>query len=157
MRVFEPIMIDQINIFVRNILRESQNSNPINMKRQARKLGTNIAGLLAFGYDLRLQTEEKNQFMHTVLDGGTFASSVLLQYPLIRELGLGVLLMLPLFSLREKYLCLMETMIKSRTALPTNAKQDLYSFVADELGSKSSGMRESNLWSEANLFLSAGE
>lgn len=157
MRVFEPVMVDQVNIFVRNLLYESQKSNPANMTNQTRKLGINIAGLLAFGYDLRLQTDEENQFMHTVLDGGTFASSVSLQFPLIRELRLAILLMLPLFGLRENYLGLMERMIKSRTALPKNAKHDLYSFVADALGSESSGLRESDLWSEANLFLTAGE
>ena len=156
MRVFEPTMIDQVNIFARNLLLESQRSNPVNMTTHTRKLGLDIAGLLGFGYDLRLQTNEENQFMRTVLDGGTFASSVLLQYPPLKKLRLGFLLMWSLRNLREKYLGLMETMITSRTTQPKDAKHDLYSFVADVLDAESGGLRQSDLWAEANLFLSAG-
>jgi cytochrome P450 len=156
MRVFEPTMIEQVNLFVRNLLHESQKSNPVEMTTQIRRLGVNIAGLLGFGYDLRLQTDDENQFIQTVLDGGTWASNVMLHYPTPRRLRLGLLLMLPLFKVRDKYLNLIETMITSRMTQPKDAKHDLYSFVADALDSGSDGLRQGDLWAEANMFLSAG-
>jgi cytochrome P450 len=157
MRTFEPTMIEQVDIFVQNLQAESANSKPVNISKKVRQLGINIAVILAFGYDLRLQTDDENQFIQTVLDSGTWASNVSLQYPLIRKLHLGILMMLPLFKLRENYLGLLETMIKSRTAQPNDAKHDLYSFVASAFTSEAGGLRNSDLWSEANLFLSAGQ
>jgi cytochrome P450 len=35
MRVFEPTMIEQVNIFVRNLLYESRRSNAVNMTKKA--------------------------------------------------------------------------------------------------------------------------
>ncbi|KAF4627990.1 hypothetical protein G7Y89_g10160 [Cudoniella acicularis] len=155
MRVFEPTMIDQVNIFARNLLLSSQSSTPVNITEHTRRLGLNIAGLLGFGYDLRLQTDDENRFMHTVLDVGTFYSNVFLHYPSGRFLWLAFVIASPLRKLRNKYLALMETMITSRTAQPKDAKHDLYSFVADALGAESSDLRQSDLWAEANLFLPA--
>jgi cytochrome P450 len=157
MRTFEPTMIEQVDIFIQNLQVESVKSKPVNISKKVRQLGINIAAILAFGYDLRLQTDDENQFIQTVLDSGTWASNVSLQYPLIRKLHLGILMMLPLFKLRENYLGLLETMINSRTALPNDAKHDLYSFVASAFASEAGGLRKSDLWSEANLFLSAGQ
>ncbi|RYP29952.1 hypothetical protein DL767_006485 [Monosporascus sp. MG133] len=105
------------------------------MTEQTRRLGLDIAGLLAFGYDLRLQSDDENRFMLTVLDGGTFASSVFLHYPTARKARFGYLMMLPLLKL--------------------HARHDLYSFVADVLDAGSGGLRQSELWAEANLFLTA--
>ncbi|EPE26577.1 Cytochrome P450 [Glarea lozoyensis ATCC 20868] len=157
MHVFEPTMTEQVNLFTRNILKATQSSSPVNVSMRTRQLGINIAAILAFGYDMKLQTEDENQFMLKVLDRGTWASNVAFHYPLIRRLHLGILMMLPLFHLLEKYMRLLETMINTRTALPNDAKHDLYSFVAHALDSESSGLRKSDLWSEANLFLSAGQ
>jgi cytochrome P450 len=156
-RVFEPTMVDQVSISLQKLLKASQNSEPVNISRTTRQLGINIAALLAFGYDLRLQTDETNQFMLTVLDSGTWASNVALHFPLVRQIHLGILMMLPLLKVREKYLRLVETMITSRSALPYDAKHDLYSFVGEAFASPSGGLRKSDLWSEANLFLAAGE
>ena len=156
MRVFEPTIIKQIDTFIQNVLRESQKSSPVNMTTYTRRLGLNIAGLLAFGYDLRLQTEEQNRFMQTVLDGGGWVSSVFLQFPPARKTKLGLVLLWPLRNVRENYLRLMETMILDRTAKPKDAEHDLYSFVADALGNEEGALRQGEIWAEANLFLSAG-
>ncbi|TVY83920.1 Cytochrome P450 monooxygenase apf7 [Lachnellula suecica] len=155
MRTFEPIMIEQVDIFCRNLLSQSQSSTPANMSVQTRRLGLNIAGLLAFGYDLRLQTSDDNRFMETVMDTGTFFSNLWLQFPAGRKLRIAFLMLSPLRKLREKYLGLMENMMTSRMSLPKDAKHDLYSFVAEALDAKSDGLRQSELWGEANMFLSA--
>lgn len=157
MRVFEPVMTKQINIFLRQLLLSTDNRNPVNMTEQMRRLGLDVAGLLAFGYDLSLQTEEENRFILTVLDLGTVASNVGLHFPAARTAKLTLAMMLPIFELREKYLNLMQKMISTRMAQDRDATHDIYSFVADVLDAKSGGLRQSELWAEANLFLTAGE
>ncbi|RYO74828.1 hypothetical protein DL764_010711 [Monosporascus ibericus] len=112
------------------------------MTAQTRRLGLDIAGLLAFGYDLRLQNDDENRFMLTVLDGGTFASSVFLHYPTAQKARFGYLMMLPLLKLREKYLNLIHKMITTRMAKTKDARHDLYSFVADVLDAGSGGLRQ---------------
>ena len=156
MRVFEPTMIKHIKIFVLNLLRESQSSNPVNITKQTRKLGLDLAALLGFGYELNLQTNEENQFIQTVLDTGTWTSNIFLHFPLARRLRLGPVFMFSLLGIRPRYLALMETMITSRMAEPKDAKHDLYYFVADALATGSGDLAQSDLWAEANLFLSAG-
>ncbi|CAG8959910.1 hypothetical protein HYFRA_00013182 [Hymenoscyphus fraxineus] len=157
MRTFEPTINTQANIFLQTLSSKSKQSQPVNMSQETRRYGMNIAALLAFGYDLRLQTDEENLFLLTVLDVGTFANSFLLQFPFLREWGLGVLLMLPAFRVVEKYFVLVERLITARTALAKDAKHDLYSFVADSLGVEGEeGIRKSELWAEANIFLAAG-
>ncbi|CAG8980246.1 hypothetical protein HYALB_00009828 [Hymenoscyphus albidus] len=153
---FEPIINTQANIFLQNLSSHSKLSQPVNMSQETRWYGMNIAALLTFGYDLSLQTDEENRFLLTVLDVGTFANSVLLQFPLLREWKLGVLMMLPAFRVVEKYFALVERLITSRTAEANDAKHDLYSFVADSLGVEGAeGIRKSELWAEANIFLAA--
>ncbi|KAH8646938.1 cytochrome P450 monooxygenase-like protein, partial [Tricladium varicosporioides] len=137
MRVFEPTMIKHVDIFERNLLRASQSSNPVNITKQTRKLGLDLAALLGFGYELNLQTNNENQFIEAVLDTGTWTSNIFLHFPLARRLRLGPVFMFSLLGIRPKYLALMDTMITSRMAEPKDAKHDLYSFVADALATES--------------------
>jgi cytochrome P450 len=52
MRIFEPTMILQIDIFPRQLLRSSQKSEIINMTMRCQRLGADVVGHLAFGYPL---------------------------------------------------------------------------------------------------------
>ncbi|KAK8013125.1 cytochrome P450 [Apiospora marii] len=156
MRAFEPIMIEQVDIYLRRLLADARSSTPVNMTERSRQLGLNIAGLLGFGYDLGLQTEETNQFMLTMLEAGTLWSDVFLQWPGARMFRLGLVLVRVSRELRGRYLSLIEKMIRQRTAMAKDAKHDLYSYVADALDEKSGGgLRQSDLWAESNLFLTA--
>jgi cytochrome P450 len=158
MRTFEPIMVEQIDLYLLRLLSASRTSKPVEMTKYSRQLGFNIAGILGFGYDLGLQTEETNQFMLTMLDAGTLWSSVFLQYPGARRFRLALVSVKAFRTLRGAYLGIIEKMISLRTGMPKDAKHDLYSFVADSLNDQSdSGIRDSELWGEANLFLTAGK
>jgi len=75
MRVFEQIMTVQIDLFIRNLLRECQRFNPFDISTTARQLGLDIAGILVFGYNMQLQIDKKNHFMLMVLDSGILASN----------------------------------------------------------------------------------
>ena len=157
MRAFEPVMIEQVDVYLRRLLADFRSSTPVNMTERSRQLGLNIAGLLGFGYDLGLQTEETNQFMLTMLEAGTLWSNVFLQWPSARMFRLGLVLVRVFREFRGRYLSLIEEMIRQRTAMAKDARHDLYSFVADSLNDKSGGsLRQSDLWAESNLFLTAG-
>lgn len=150
-------MTKQIDIFLGNVLLSAQNSEPFDMTEQTRRLGLDISGLLAFGYDLHLQTEEQNRFMLTMITAGTFWSSVFLQYPGARRFRLGLVAVKAFRQLREPYLALMQRMIKTRQEEAIDAKHDLFSRVAPALTvAGENRLRDSDLWAEANLFLTAG-
>ncbi|KAI1120459.1 cytochrome P450 [Nemania abortiva] len=157
MRTFEPTMLKQVDLWTRHIYNSTKMpSTAINMTERSRLLGFNLAGLLAFGYDLELQTREQNRFVLPKLEGGFFWSSVSVHWPLARKLLIGIAALKALRRLKNQYLLLMEHIIATRTEQDKNAQHDLYSIVADELGSSEpSGIREGELWAEAMLFLPA--
>lgn len=156
MRVFEPTMIDQVDIFIERIYRAARDSTTINISIVVRHLGLDIAGLLGFGYNLGMQTSEENRFMLPMLDAGATWSSVFLHWPASRRFRIGLVAHKIFRSLRGKYLSLVHKMISSRSSLGIGAKQDLYSILAPALGDGSDGLRQSELWAEANMFLPAG-
>ncbi|KAI1407554.1 cytochrome P450 [Hypoxylon sp. FL1857] len=158
MRIFEPTMLDQVDLLVRHIFHSTQRSQSttINMTERARLLGFDLAGLLAFGYDLNLQNGEENRFVLPMLEAGFFWSSVFLHWPLTRRFSIGLATLKVFRRLRSQYLSLLEHIISLRTKQDKHAQHDLYSIVADELDkSGSGGIRASELWAEATLFLPA--
>lgn len=156
-RGFETIITRQVDILVSNVLRATQSGAALDISEESRRLGFDIAGKLAFGFDLRLQTEETNRFMLTMITKGTFWSSVFLQYPGARRFRLGLVAVKAFRQLREPYFALMQDMIHSRMAEKPDAKHDLFSKLAPALKADgdSGGLRDSELWAEANLFLTA--
>lgn len=50
---------------------------------------------------------------------------------------------------------MMERIVTARMSEEKHARHDLYSIVADALDAKSGGLRQSELWAEANFFLTA--
>lgn len=156
MRIFEPTMVEQVDLFAQRIFHAAQKTTPVNITKRARYLGLDLAGLLGFGYNLDLQTREENRFMLPMLDAGAYWSGIFLHWPNSRRFRIGLIAVKIFRQLRPKYLSLMEKMITSRTKQDKYAQNDLYSVVADSLESKSGGMRQSELWAEANMFLPAG-
>ncbi|KAI1084876.1 cytochrome P450 [Whalleya microplaca] len=158
MRIFEPTMLDQIDLLLREIFHSTQRSQSttINMTERARLLGFDLAGLLAFGYNLNLQAREENRFVLPMLEAGFFWSSVFLHWPLTRRFSIALAILKVFRRLRSQYLSLVEYIISSRTKQDKHAQHDLYSIVAEELdSSESNGIRESELWAEAIVFLPA--
>ncbi|KAI1439462.1 cytochrome P450 [Annulohypoxylon stygium] len=158
MRIFEPTMLEKVDLLVRHVFHSTQGSQPItiDMTERARMLGFDLAGLLAFGYDLKLQTQEENGFVLPMLEAGFFWSSVFVHWPFARKFSLGLALITVFRRLRSQYLSLVEHIITSRVKQDKNAQHDLYSIVADDLGSGEPGsIRATELWAEATVFLLA--
>ncbi|KAI0188068.1 cytochrome P450 [Astrocystis sublimbata] len=74
-----------------------------------------------------------------------------------RRFRLGLVAVKTFRQLREPYFALMQKMIQSRMAEKPDAKHDLFSKLAPVLKADgdSGGLRDSELWAEANLFLTA--
>ncbi|KAK7751565.1 hypothetical protein SLS62_006515 [Diatrype stigma] len=154
-------MTEQIDVFLRQVLQASKLSSTsservVNMTRQFKHLGYDIVGHLAFGYPLRLQTDDSNRFVVKANAYGNFRLNMYMQWPLLRHLKIEALLDLLPNGLRVRLFQLIETMIKARLAQDKDARQDLFFYAADDFKAGTDGLRLGNLWSEAVFFLPAG-
>ncbi|KAI1098668.1 cytochrome P450 [Jackrogersella minutella] len=155
MRAFEPTMVDQVNIFIKQVAL-SQGS-PIDMKKRCNYLGMDIVCLLSFGFAIRSQTEEKYRFLSEEITGGNSRLNIYLQVPTIAKHRLQVPINLIWSKSREKVFGLLELMVKGRMTEELHAKHDLYSFVGDSLKTaEGKSLRVNDLWMEAILFTVAG-
>jgi hypothetical protein len=59
-RTFEPIVIEQVDIFLKSLL---SSTKPVNLKQRSQWPGYGVIGLLSFGYALDLQTSQTNRFL----------------------------------------------------------------------------------------------
>lgn len=153
LRTFEPVMIKQVNEFIAHLHTAARKAEPANMTEWCRNLAGDIIGHLAFGYPLKLLTEDTNRWLLPGLLMVTYRVNVLMQFPLLQHLD-------PLIKffgrkIRQRYLKVAETMIQARLALEKDAKYDFYSMVVDHLRPGKS-LRDSELWGEGFLYISAG-
>lgn len=141
-RMFEPTITSQINIFLKHILASSNTSTPVNMTEQFKRLGLDIVGLLAFGYPLNTQTAPTYRLILKVIGARNYKSNSFMQFPLLKNLVIDSILHVLSVAQRKRYLRVVETMISSRLAQDTHALNDLYSFVCDQLETgKGDGIR----------------
>ncbi|KAI0388253.1 cytochrome P450 [Xylariaceae sp. FL0594] len=156
MRSFEPTMVEEIDIFLGQLLQAARGSTSVNMTDLTKRLGADIVGHLAFGYALNMQTDPTNRFVLRGLAIGSYQNNSFMQFPLLKKLGLHNLLVLAGYSQRKKYKQLLQQMIMARLSQDKHAKNDLYSFVVDHLEDPSNRITTSELWSEALFFFPAG-
>ncbi|KAI0503176.1 hypothetical protein F5B22DRAFT_630221 [Xylaria bambusicola] len=53
MRDFEPMMMEQVDIYIQQLIVLSRGSKPVNMSDRCKYFGIDVIGYLAFGYDLK--------------------------------------------------------------------------------------------------------
>ncbi|KAG8158471.1 hypothetical protein KVR01_011593 [Diaporthe batatas] len=157
-RDFEPTMSSQIDIFLQQLLSSIPHHEPVNMSQRCKRLGFDIVGLLAYGYELNVQTQDQYQFMLKGLVAGNYKSNAFMQFPLLKQLGLDALLHGLSNSSRNRFLGVINEMASTRLALGRNARKDLVYFVAE--GSEGSSLDDSQLrellYSEGLFFFPAG-
>ncbi|KAI0840155.1 cytochrome P450 [Hypoxylon sp. FL0890] len=150
MRNFEPTMMEQIDIFLIQILSSSRVSEPqpINITKYIKRLGIDVVNLLAFGHALNTQTDPSYRFLLDGISAGNYFQNNQMQFPLLKQLRLSFLLLM-IGSVRQRRIRhrAMVKMIANRIAEGKNIKHDLYSIVADQLELENS---------EAVFFLPAG-
>ncbi|KAI0406581.1 cytochrome P450 [Xylaria palmicola] len=156
MRSFEPTMVEQIDIFIEQLLQAAHELRFVNMTDLTKRLGADVVGHLAFGYALNMQRDPAHRFVLQGLAIGAHQGNSNMQFPMLKKLGLYHFVGLAGRSQREKYKQLLQKIIASRLSQERHAINDLYSFVADHLDDPSDGITTSELWSEALFFFPAG-
>ncbi|KAH9890254.1 cytochrome P450 [Xylariomycetidae sp. FL2044] len=153
MRAFEPTMMQQVDIFLRQIAQQAQSSTPVDMTAKARYLALDVIGLLSFGYELGVQTREENRFVIKAMNFGNYRGNVYGHVPFISKLYVDKIGDRIFYEVREKYWRLLETMVAARLAQDKDAIHDFYSVVADGMQTT---YRHGDLWREALFFITAG-
>ncbi|KAI0548395.1 cytochrome P450 [Xylaria curta] len=154
LHAFEPKIVERIDILLNQLFDSARASYPVNLSRSMRRLSMDVAGLLSFGFDLNLQKSNENAFMFTTLDTIVPRSNVFYHFFSSRA-WLRWLSMLLSRKMIEQYMGLVEKIVNIRMSEEIDARHDLYSLVANILDSESGGLRKSELWAEANFFLTA--
>lgn len=119
-------------------------------------LAIDIVGELALGYDLGTQVSDENQFFARSISLSFFVGNISHHFPAFHKVHTNTIFDHLFYAIREKFIRLLEKMVKSRLALDTHEKPDFYSFVAHELPSEAAKTRDSAVWKEAMVFLAAG-
>ncbi|KAI1335013.1 cytochrome P450 [Xylariaceae sp. FL0016] len=155
LRKFEPTIHEQTDVFLKGLL--GSIGGPVNMTERCQRLSVDVIGFLAFGYPFSTQTIEDNRFMFRAFELSSWKGNVFMQFPPLRNL-LRVHLLYSHFNIgiRERFMRLVEKMIQSRLGQDSGSRSDLYSLLSEESRRVSGGIRASELWSEALIFITAG-
>ena len=157
MRRFEPTMASYVDHYLGLIAAAASDGNPVvNVTAKTRHLALDIVCELAFGYDLGTMTREDNRFMLTGMTFGNWRGNVYMHMPFLASLYLKKPFDYLFYKARERYWRLVEKMLRSRMAMDTHAKADLYSHVAGVYGVDKDNLRGGDLWLEGIFFLIAG-
>lgn len=142
-------MSEQIDIFLRQLVRSSHQAQMVNMTVACNRLGIDVVGHLAFGCALNTQTEATNRFIPETMFRSIYMNNLYYTWPLLGNMA-------PILRWLGSKRVLMFTqavqeMIKTRTSQPVDAKPDFYSVVTGE-----GGLGQGELWGEALFFVLAG-
>jgi cytochrome P450 len=158
MRIFEPVMQEQIHKLVQHLREASQQSNPVNITTRCKYFGMDIVGRLAFGYSLNLQSNPANRHIIATIRESSMRLNVYMQWPFLAKLHLEIIALLLLMIQKDGYLSLLQRMIKAREDQKPHAQHDLYSIVAGSSNkSNKDGVPLKDVWSEALFFFPAGK
>ena len=156
MRQFEPVMMEHVDAFLKQLLKSSQLDQNVDMSDRCKRLGLDIIGRFGFGYRLNTQTEETNRFVLPGLGGASYKNNVYMQAPMVKSFGLEFFFP-RLYALRMKYFYLLKKMVKERLAEGKTAREDLFSYLMDEKDPDTGiKMTLAELVSEATIFFPAG-
>ncbi|KAI5923348.1 cytochrome P450 [Camillea tinctor] len=138
MRIFEPTMTEQIDLFIKYLSLCSKDAKPVNITDRVAYLACDIIALLSLGFRLRLQTDPSYRWMIQGMFLANHLANVRMQYFRLQQLRR-----------------LLEKMIITRSSEDKHVRYDLYS-IASEANSEGEAIRASEIWSEAMVFFPAG-
>ncbi|KAI1754179.1 cytochrome P450 [Xylaria castorea] len=149
LRSFNPMMSDQIDIFLKQLLRSSRQGEMVNMTVACNRLGIDVVGHLAFGCALKTQTEATNRFIPETMFSSIYVNNLYYTWPKFANLA-PVLRWIASKKI-DLFRQAVERMIAERTSKPANSIPDFYAVVTGE-----GGLHRSELWGEALFFVLAG-
>lgn len=158
MREFEPTMMTQVDVFLRQLLRSSKQGEVVEMSSRCKWLTMDVIGLIAFGSLWKTQTEETLRLIPRAIAALNPRVYLFMTWPAFHMIDPGVQWLVR--ERVEKFRGILAGMISDRMALPRDAKHDLYSFVASDerVGqAQRDGIRKSEIWGEAGVFINAGK
>ena len=158
MREFEPTMMSQVDVFLTQLLRSSQQGEVVEMSSRCKWLTMDVIGLIAFGSLWRTQTEETLRLIPRVIAALNPRVYLFMTWPAFHMIDPGVQWLVR--ERVEKFRGILAGMISDRMALPRDTKHDLYSFVAsDERADQAQrdGIRKSEIGGETGMFINAGK
>ncbi|KAI0476611.1 cytochrome P450 [Xylariaceae sp. FL0804] len=161
MRIFEPVIASQVDTFVNLLYASCKDGRevPVNMAVRLEYLSCDIVSLLAFGYPLKLQTDETYRFMCRGMTIANYYTNTRMQFFRLHQLRLSPALHFFTNAMRERYKKLVEKMIGFRMSEDRDVRHDLYSIVSkanDEAINPGDGIRMGEIWSEGVTFFPAG-
>ncbi|KAI0206084.1 cytochrome P450 [Astrocystis sublimbata] len=154
MRMFEPTVIEQVDIFLQNILASAK--APVNLKQRSQWLTFDIISFLSFGYALHLQTSETNRFLPPAIARDMFRFNVTMQLSWLPRFYLQFPLNILFLPMRWGFISLLFKMIRLRSARDKDDSKDFYSFVASGTDDPTRAIQPNDMWSEAIFFFIAG-
>ncbi|KAI1123712.1 cytochrome P450 [Nemania abortiva] len=149
LRSFSPVMRGEIEIFLQQLLRSSRQAEMVNMTTACNRLGIDVVGHLAFGCELKTQTETTNRFIPETMFSSVYMNNLYYTWPILGNLA-PVLRWLAKNKV-DMFSQAVAKMIAERTSQPTDSKPDFYAVVTGE-----GGLHPSELWGEALFFVLAG-
>lgn len=158
MREFESTMMSQIDVFLVQLLRSSQQEEAVEMTSRCKYLAMDVIGLLAFGCSWKTQTEETLRLLPRAFASLNPRVYLFMNWPKTHKIDPGVQWLVR--ERIEEFRRILAGMISDRMALPRDAKHDLYSFVASDERidqAQQEGIRKSEIWGEAGVFVNAGK
>ncbi|KAI0401284.1 benzoate 4-monooxygenase cytochrome P450 [Xylaria palmicola] len=157
-RAFEPILSEQVDIFVKQLALSYQAdpAAPIDLSERSRYLGLDISGYLGFGYALNLQTSHTHRYLVHAMMIGSWRLNMYMQFPALRKLRLEILFYALALIQGKSFLKTLSKMIQARLAKDKKAEHDLYSFMVDALEAPAKvRITASEIWTEGIFFLPA--
>ncbi|KAI0021052.1 cytochrome P450 [Xylariomycetidae sp. FL0641] len=154
MRAFEPIMRENVDVFLGQLLASSRQNEIVNMSRRCERLAVDIVGQLAFGIPLKTQTEVTNQPISEGLKAASTLNTLLMAWP-----TLSVIAPLAHWLARKdvaKFHGTLRRMIAARKAEPRGSRHDFYALATGENSSDGRGLSDQELWYESSFFMAAG-
>ncbi|KFA45400.1 hypothetical protein S40293_09889 [Stachybotrys chartarum IBT 40293] len=155
MRLFEPTMTSQIDIFLQNI--RSSEDQPVNIATSLKLLTVDIVSLLGFGYPLNTQTETKDRWMADGLVEGNMIINSFINFPALRYSRVDVIMEMLGGEGNAQYEELLSRMVNTRLAQKKDAQPDLFASIhgnGDLEGDIT--VPQSEIWQEAVFFIPAG-
>ncbi|KAI1413413.1 cytochrome P450 [Hypoxylon sp. FL1857] len=151
MRLFEPAMLEQIDIFLRQI--HASAGSVVNMTDRCQWLGLDIIGLLSFGYRLNLQTEKEYRFIPRAFADIKSRINVFMQFPALSTLAP---LITPFTEPEKGKLLMVYMMMLARAAQDKDAERDFYSYAKGNLDYGPDYFEYGEFMAEAAFFVTAG-
>jgi cytochrome P450 len=136
MRLFEPTMIEQIDIMISLFMESCQSASSkqpasVNITTLCKRLGVDVIGHLAFGFSLNTQTDDTYRFLIPGLVAGNLRANLYLQWPTLKRAQIDYILTLLTRKQRNRYFDLVDKMLTARLAQDVHAKTDLVSFLSE--------------------------